>query len=155
MDLAGYDLSEVYPEYQNKNDSMKEEMQEGADYTNALLYSYRKRNMQDHQFMLKATKDDHTVFIEKAAGLEIYESRDINSLIYQVDDSNIREVLATALRDGVDKVFVSDNSKNVITEKDNQLNYYMYKRFKKNYGIVSYDIRDFECSIENGYPKKI
>ena len=154
IDLVGYDLFEVYPEYQDISDSIREEMLVGADFNNSTLYNYRRRNLQDHQFMLKAVRDDQTLFIEKSVGIDIFEKKKIEDLISNCD-SGLTNVLKEIINDGKDEVYISNTSKNIIVENDNMVNCYIYKRFKKSYGLVSYELNDIKCSIEKGYQKKI
>jgi hypothetical protein len=147
--LDSFEISEVCGEYQNNSLSMKEEMRRGKDYSNEKLANYRKKNLQLHEFLFKAKKGSYEVFVEGPSNINIYTKSSILSIYDKSErNSEYNKLLANLLVDGVNNVYISSTSKDIIVDKDDDIYKYTYKSYKKSYDLNIYTTKQIKHSID-------
>ena len=137
ISLSGYKISEVIGEKENDSVSMGKEMQEGADFTNEKLASYRKKNADRHHYMFRASQAGHTVYIEKNSDINIFTEKDVKHLI---DDNRSGESRAFAYlySNGINRIYTSNDTKDIIGCDDTSTYVLRYKPLKGQYEVESY-----------------
>ena len=134
INLSGHKISEVIGEKETDSVSMGKEMQEGADYDNESLALFRKKNADRHNYMFRASQNGHTVYIEKNSDVNIFTEKDIKELIGEnrVTESSALEYLYS---NGINKVYVSDDTKDIIGSDDKSTYVLRYKPLQGQYEV--------------------
>lgn len=145
LDFDDYSLCEVYGEQESDSISMTKEMEAGVDYINAELADYRKENSYKHDFMFRANKEGHTVFIEKNQNIRVYSEADINKIMEdKKKNGEVINALAVLFSEGIDSVYTSDDSKDIIGCTDKRTYVFRYKPFKRQYEMEIYPLNPLE-----------